>query len=80
MEPCSVSTAATRRTPKSSVRTRMPVTGQFSMIWEREEKLLPQPPAPLARAPHPATAPSWWAWDPCLSQGGRAPRDYKGRG
>lgn len=37
MEPCSVSTAATRRTPKSSVRTRMPVTGQFSMTWEREE-------------------------------------------
>lgn len=51
MEPCSVSTAATRRTPKSSVRTRMPVTGQFSMIWEREEKLLPQPPAPLAGPP-----------------------------
>lgn len=42
MEPCSVSTAATRRTPKSSVRTRMPVTGQFSMTWEREG-LLPEP-------------------------------------
>lgn len=36
MEPCSVSTAATRRTPKSSVRTRMPVTGQFSMTWKQE--------------------------------------------
>lgn len=39
MVPCSVSTAATRLTPKSSVRTRMPVTGQFSMTWgERETK------------------------------------------
>lgn len=34
MQPNSVSTAATRRTPKSSVRTRIPVTGQFSMTWE----------------------------------------------
>lgn len=42
MEPCSVSTAATLRTPKSSVRTWMPVTGQFSMTWEGEE-LLPKP-------------------------------------
>lgn len=39
-EPYSVSTAATRRTPKSSVRTRMPVTGQFSMTWNREDLLL----------------------------------------
>lgn len=34
MEPCGVSTPATRRTPKSSVHTRMPVTGQFSMTWD----------------------------------------------
>ena len=39
MQPNSVSTAATRRTPKSSVRTPMPVTGQFSMTWEQEELL-----------------------------------------
>lgn len=45
--PCSVSTAATRRTPKSSVRTRMPVTGQFSMTWEGEGL----PPGALAPQP-----------------------------
>lgn len=35
MVPWAVSTACTRFTPKSSVLTWMPVTGQFSMIWGR---------------------------------------------
>lgn len=35
MVPCAVSTAYTLLTPKSSALTRMPVTGQFSMIWSR---------------------------------------------
>lgn len=33
MVPWAVSTACTLFTPKSSVLTWMPVTGQFSMIW-----------------------------------------------
>lgn len=38
MVPCCVSTAFTLFTPISSVRTWMPVTGQFSITWFKEWK------------------------------------------
>lgn len=62
MVPWAVSTACTLFTPKSSVLTWMPVTGQFSMIWWHREggRVTAGPPGQGDSLPHLTCSPQSW--------------------